>query len=139
MEGRNSVVALCWTQWTTFIREVVVVDQSPAIYERETRSILFNGVGAILSHTSSFLTALFSVKSRSHQVDVSLHHYAPALVDENYPIVIEIKNTDNIDLVVQVDILLQPTDADGASKRFAARFNPKLIGFRFSESDNLRG
>jgi hypothetical protein len=38
-------------------------------------------------------------------------------VDESYPIVIEIKNTDNMDLIVQIDILLQPTDADGAGKR----------------------
>ncbi|EKM81164.1 hypothetical protein AGABI1DRAFT_37866 [Agaricus bisporus var. burnettii JB137-S8] len=58
--------------------------------------------------------SLTTVKSRSYQVDISLRHDAPALVDESYPIIIEIKNTDNTDLVVKVDILLQPTDADEA-------------------------
>lgn len=56
-------------------------------------------------------------------MDISLRHDAPALVDESYPIIIEIKNTDNTDLVVKVDILLQPTDADGAGKWHTSRLN----------------
>lgn len=68
------------------------------------------------SRAYSSLTSLCSVKPRPHQVFVSIQHQAPALVDENYPIVVEIMNADDTDLEVKLDILLQPTDADGAGK-----------------------
>ena len=41
-----------------------------------------------------------------------ISHQEPALLDEVYPIVIEITNTDDWTLDV-VDVLLQPTEADG--------------------------
>ncbi|KAF8161338.1 Gryzun, putative trafficking through golgi-domain-containing protein [Crassisporium funariophilum] len=54
------------------------------------------------------------VKHRAHHLKVSFHHETPAYLDEDYPIVIEITNTDTRDLDVVVNILLQPTEIDDA-------------------------
>jgi hypothetical protein len=45
---------------------------------------------------------------------VSLSHHAPAFLDEEYPIVINITNADDRDMAVVVDVLLQPIDIDHA-------------------------
>jgi trafficking protein particle complex subunit 11 len=37
-------------------------------------------------------------------------------LDEEYPILIDITNTDDRDMEVVVDVLLQPTDIDDAGK-----------------------
>jgi hypothetical protein len=47
---------------------------------------------------------------------VSLSHHAPAFLDEEYPILIDITNADDRDMDVVVDVLLQPTDIDHAGK-----------------------
>ncbi|KAG2153198.1 Gryzun, putative trafficking through golgi-domain-containing protein [Suillus clintonianus] len=52
------------------------------------------------------------VRHRPHELAVSLSHQAPALVDEEYPIVIDITNVDERHLDVVVDVLLQPTEVD---------------------------
>lgn len=41
-----------------------------------------------------------------------MSHQAPAFVDEEYPIVIEVTNNDDRDMDVLVDVLLQPTEID---------------------------
>jgi hypothetical protein len=45
---------------------------------------------------------------------VSLSHHAPAFLDEEYPIVINITNADDRDMAVVIDVLLQPIDIDHA-------------------------
>jgi hypothetical protein len=57
---------------------------------------------------------LSSVRHRPHELAVSLSHQAPALLDEEYPIVIDITNVDERHLDVIVDVLLQPTEVDQA-------------------------
>ncbi|KAN0081393.1 Foie gras liver health family 1 domain containing protein [Tylopilus felleus] len=54
------------------------------------------------------------VRHCPHQFSMLISHQEPALLDEVYPIVIEITNTDDWTLDV-VDVLLQPTEADGKS------------------------
>jgi trafficking protein particle complex subunit 11 len=45
---------------------------------------------------------------------VSFDHQSPAYLDEEYPITIDITNTDNQELDIVVDVLLQPTEIDHA-------------------------
>ncbi|KAJ3575278.1 hypothetical protein NP233_g1192 [Leucocoprinus birnbaumii] len=59
------------------------------------------------------------VKHRSHNICVAIEHLAPAYLDENYPITIQVTNIDNQDLDVVLDVLLQPTDIDGATNKIA--------------------
>jgi len=47
---------------------------------------------------------------------VALHHHAPAYLDEDYPVEIEVTNTDTRDLDVVLSFLLQPTEIDDAGK-----------------------
>ncbi|KIJ65975.1 hypothetical protein HYDPIDRAFT_110092 [Hydnomerulius pinastri MD-312] len=54
------------------------------------------------------------VRHRPHQVGVKFTHQEPALLDEEYPITIEITNIDDRHLDVIVDVLLQPTEVDEA-------------------------
>ncbi|KAF9012565.1 glutathione transferase omega-1 [Cyathus striatus] len=55
-----------------------------------------------------------AVKHRPHSLSIDFIHKAPAYLDEDYPIVIQVTNTDNRPLEVVVDILLQPTEVDDA-------------------------
>lgn len=61
-------------------------------------------------------STLSSVKNRLHRISLSIHHHSPAYLDENYPITIEVTNADIKNLEVVLDVLLQPTDVDGAGK-----------------------
>jgi hypothetical protein len=54
------------------------------------------------------------VRHRPHRVEVTLVHQAPAYLDEEYPIAIDITNMDDRPLEVVVDVLLQPTEIDHA-------------------------
>lgn len=54
------------------------------------------------------------VNHRAHQLEISFQHEAPAYLDQDYPITIEVTNTDIRDLDVVVNILLQPTEIDDA-------------------------
>lgn len=56
------------------------------------------------------------VRHRPHELAVSLSHQAPALLDEEYPIVIDITNIDERHLDVVIDVLLQPTEVDQAAQ-----------------------
>lgn len=69
------------------------------------------------------------VRHRPHDLTVSLSHQAPALLDEEYPIVIEITNIDERHLDVVIDVLLQPTEVDQAVQYiiFDARRSSGLI------------
>ncbi|KAF5354759.1 hypothetical protein D9756_005506 [Leucocoprinus leucothites] len=57
------------------------------------------------------------VKNHSHRISVSIQHYAPAYLDEGYPIIIEVTNVDDKDLDVALDVLLQPSDLDGTTNK----------------------
>ncbi|KAF9243228.1 Foie gras liver health family 1-domain-containing protein [Melanogaster broomeanus] len=54
------------------------------------------------------------VRHRPHQLAISFSHPEPALLDEEYPITIEITNIDDRHLDVVVDVLLQPSEVDEA-------------------------
>lgn len=45
-----------------------------------------------------------------------MSHHAPAFLDEEYPIIIEVTNADDRDMEIHVDVLLQPTDIDHAGE-----------------------
>ncbi|KAJ6593407.1 Gryzun, putative trafficking through golgi-domain-containing protein [Mycena capillaripes] len=53
------------------------------------------------------------IRHRPHSILMSLSHKAPAYLDENYPILIEVTNADDRELEVIADVLLQPTEIDG--------------------------
>nr|GAT57844.1 glutathione transferase omega-1 [Mycena chlorophos] len=55
-----------------------------------------------------------SVHHRTHNIVLSLSHKAPAYLDEDYPILLEVNNADDRELEVTLDILLQPTEIEGA-------------------------
>lgn len=59
-----------------------------------------------------------SVQHRPHELTISFSHQAPALLDEEYPIVIDVTNLDERHLDVVVDVLLQPTEVDEACMMF---------------------
>ncbi|EIM80572.1 uncharacterized protein STEHIDRAFT_67962 [Stereum hirsutum FP-91666 SS1] len=54
------------------------------------------------------------IRHRPHLLQVALKHYAPAFLDEQYPIVIDVTNVDTRPLDVVLDVLLQPTEIDEA-------------------------
>ncbi|KAG6861710.1 hypothetical protein C0995_013279 [Termitomyces sp. Mi166 len=56
-----------------------------------------------------------SVKYRSHTLEVFLSHEPPAYLDEEYPITIDITNVDSRPFDVVVNVLIPPTEIDGAS------------------------
>ncbi|KAJ7030012.1 Gryzun, putative trafficking through golgi-domain-containing protein [Mycena alexandri] len=53
------------------------------------------------------------IRHRPHSILMSLSHKAPAYLDEDYPILIEVTNADDRELEVTADVLLQPTEIDG--------------------------
>ncbi|KAF9228502.1 hypothetical protein BS17DRAFT_773840 [Gyrodon lividus] len=55
-----------------------------------------------------------TVRHRPHQLAISFSHQELALLDEEYPITIEITNNDDRHLDVDVDVLLQPAEVDEA-------------------------
>ncbi|KAJ7593749.1 Gryzun, putative trafficking through golgi-domain-containing protein [Mycena floridula] len=57
---------------------------------------------------------LLSIRRRPHSVQLEVRHGPPAYVDEEYPIILDIMNLDDRELDVVVDVLLQPTEVDGA-------------------------
>ena len=56
------------------------------------------------------------MRHRPHNVQVSLTHDAPAYLDEAYPVTIEVTNADDRTLEVVADILLQPSEIEGAGQ-----------------------
>jgi hypothetical protein len=61
-------------------------------------------------------SSINSVRRPPHKLEVSLEHEAPAYLDEEYAIIIEIRNADTRAFDVNVDVLLQPTEIDGAGQ-----------------------
>ncbi|TFK74712.1 hypothetical protein BDN72DRAFT_812681 [Pluteus cervinus] len=55
-----------------------------------------------------------TVRHRLHRIHVGVAHQAPAYLNEEYPINIEITNVDEEELDVSIDVLLQPTEVDEA-------------------------
>ncbi|KAJ7099520.1 Gryzun, putative trafficking through golgi-domain-containing protein [Mycena belliarum] len=54
-----------------------------------------------------------TVRHRPHNIIMSLSHQAPAYLNEDYPIAIEVTNADGRELEIVADVLLQPTEVDG--------------------------
>ncbi|TBU21299.1 Gryzun, putative trafficking through golgi-domain-containing protein [Dichomitus squalens] len=54
------------------------------------------------------------VRYRSHRIHVSISHNGPAYIGEDFPVEIDVTNTDDRELDVTVDVLLQPTEIDEA-------------------------
>jgi len=57
-------------------------------------------------------TTIDSVRHRPHELAISFSHQAPALLDEEYPIVVDVTNIDERHLDISVDVLPQPTEVD---------------------------
>ncbi|KAL1746670.1 Gryzun, putative trafficking through golgi-domain-containing protein [Schizophyllum fasciatum] len=55
-----------------------------------------------------------AVRHRPYSVSVKIEQHEPAYIGEDYPIVIDITNTDDRSLEVTLDVLLQPTEVDDA-------------------------
>ncbi|KAI0050806.1 hypothetical protein FA95DRAFT_1676484 [Auriscalpium vulgare] len=55
-----------------------------------------------------------AVGHRPHQLHVDVSHQGPAYLDEEYPINIAITNSDDRQLDLDLDVLLQPTEIDEA-------------------------
>ena len=68
----------------------------------------------ILYSYLAYLSFFRRVNHRGHQLKISFHHDAPAYLDQDYPITVEVTNNDIRDLGVVVNILLQPTEIDDA-------------------------
>ncbi|KAJ7209783.1 Gryzun, putative trafficking through golgi-domain-containing protein [Mycena pura] len=60
-----------------------------------------------------------TIRNRPHNVLMLLSHKAPAYLNEDYPILIEVTNADDRELEVTADVLLQPTEIDGAENVIA--------------------
>ncbi|KAI5826272.1 hypothetical protein K523DRAFT_419385 [Schizophyllum commune Tattone D] len=59
-----------------------------------------------------------AVRHRPYNVSVKIEQHAPAYIGEDYPILIDITNTDDRSLEVTLDVLLQPTEVDDAVNTF---------------------
>ena len=57
-----------------------------------------------------------TVHHKPHQVEVTFSHPEPAYVDEEYPIVVDVKNADERAFDAVLDVLLQPTEIDDAGE-----------------------
>ena len=53
-----------------------------------------------------------SVKPRPHEIAVTFSHNSTAYIDEPYPIVVDVVNHDDRDLLFTMDALLQPGEDD---------------------------
>jgi hypothetical protein len=67
---------------------------------------------------------------------VSLNHQAPAHLDEEYPMTIDITNADDRDLDLLVDILLQPTDIDAGTLSLSYCLDDNANAAGYSELDH---
>ncbi|KAJ8480730.1 hypothetical protein ONZ45_g15551 [Pleurotus djamor] len=74
------------------------------------------------------------VHYRPHNIELNISQNAPAYLDEDYPILIEVTNLDDKELDVIMDVLLQPAEIDDAisSISVAEEHSSGLIkGLRF--------
>jgi hypothetical protein len=53
---------------------------------------------------------LFRVMAKPHVLDISLASAAPAYMEEQFPITVEIRNDDSRAFDVWIDVLLYPTE-----------------------------
>jgi hypothetical protein len=68
---------------------------------------------------------------RPHRLHISFKHDEPALIDEQYSVIIEITNEDDEDLQIDIDALLQPSEDEGG------RGHPLLTFFSFKPDCHL--
>ncbi|KAF8549955.1 hypothetical protein OG21DRAFT_1420431 [Imleria badia] len=92
-------------RWLSSVRPVSFI---PVIRDDASSSI------QVPAHVHDTFSFLVSVRHRPHQLSISFSHQQPALLDEAYPIEVEITNTDDRTLDMVVDVLLQPTEVDEA-------------------------
>lgn len=52
------------------------------------------------------------MKHRPHDLHVDVSHRSPAMLDEQYPITVNVTNNDDRELSVTIDVLIQPGDDD---------------------------
>lgn len=85
-------------------------------------------VVSIADQNTTTINISIRVRPRPHNINVWLLHAAPALVGEQYPITIQVKNNDTRIFAIGGDFLLQPTENDSGKRTFQAIFGG-LIGF----------
>ncbi|KAJ6497565.1 Gryzun, putative trafficking through golgi-domain-containing protein [Mycena sanguinolenta] len=70
-----------------------------------------------------------TIRHRPHNILMTLSHKGPAYLDEDYPILVEVTNTDDRELELTADVLLQPTEIDGTENMIALddERSPSLI------------
>lgn len=66
---------------------------------------------------------------------ILFHHEAPAYLDQDYPITIEVTNGDVRDMDVVVNILLQPTEIDDAGMSDGLASCASSLMFSYSKLD----
>lgn len=76
---------------------------------------------------SCLLNISTRVKHRTHHLKLTFHHHAPAYLDEDYPIEIEVTNTDTRDLQVSISLLLQPLETEDVGMSLCAHINGIFI------------
>lgn len=62
--------------------------------------------------TTATINAFVRVRPRPHDIVVQFLHAAPALVGEQYPIAIQVRNNDSRTFAIAGDFLLQPAEND---------------------------
>ncbi|KAH0829099.1 Gryzun, putative trafficking through golgi-domain-containing protein [Lanmaoa asiatica] len=107
----NIVMTLKEGSWT------IEVPHEPCA-SRESSLVISRWLSSVRPVTFVPLTrddsASVIVRHRPHQLSISFSHHEPALLDEAYPIMVEVTSTDDRALDVVVDVLLQPTELDEA-------------------------
>ncbi|KAL4064245.1 Gryzun, putative trafficking through golgi-domain-containing protein [Scleroderma yunnanense] len=102
---------LRWSSWTIRINHDPCAIREGAILPPRWLSSM-NPVRFIPVARDDHSTVVF--RHRPHLLNVSFSHQAPALLDEEHPITIEITNNDDRHLEIVVDVLLQPVEVDEA-------------------------
>lgn len=80
----------------------------PSQWLHDPQRLKFTRIRRPDSHLLKFI-------NRPHSMEVSFVHAQPAYIDEEYPVEIRVRNTDDRDLCVAVDVLLQPIEAEHAA------------------------
>ncbi|KZV68255.1 hypothetical protein PENSPDRAFT_25100 [Peniophora sp. CONT] len=93
----------------------IPVDVTRSSEETVTSSLWYTSIDP--PSTTPILRADVSqvtIHHKPHQVEVSFDHPSPAYLDEEYPIVVNVLNSDERSFDAVLDVLLQPTEIDDA-------------------------
>ena len=61
---------------------------------------------------------IYRIKRREHLIDVSFSHHAPAYVDEEYVVDVEVMNVDERPLDVTIGFLVRPGEDEWVGESF---------------------